>query len=172
MSSQRLEGEYHGAALRAVILGLADAEQLVKMILREHGLESIEPDRWYDLSTARSIYQAVARRIGSRSLKAIGLKMVETAVFPPDLKDVRSVLAGLDAAYHMNVKGHDIGGIACEFSAARSATITYSTLTPCALCLGIIEGCCRKYGARPLIDHGATGCRDRGDPSCIYRLSW
>ena len=31
---------------------------------------------------------------------------------------------------------------------------------------------CARYGARALVEHGAGGCQDRGDPTCVYHVSW
>lgn len=169
---QQFDGEYHGAALRSFIRGLDKSQQLTQRILQSHGLDRIQDDQWYDLNLARSIYASVAREIGNRSLYNVGLKMIESAPFPPEINDVRSVLASLDAAYRMNVRGPDIGGITCTFTGDRSAVIVFSTPFVCALEHGIIQGCCRKFGARALIEHGPEGCRDEGRPSCTYRVTW
>lgn len=171
-SLQHFDGQYSGAALHSFILGLGHSEALVQRILGQHRLQSIDPDTWYDLNIARSIYTMVAEQVGARSLKAVGQKMIEAAPFPPEVKDVRSVLTALNSAYQMNVRGPNIGKIASEFGEDREATVTFSTPFPCALNVGIIQGCCEKFGARPLIEHAPGGCMDRGAASCSYRVGW
>ena len=83
-----------------------------------------------------------------------------------------SVLLSLDAAYKMNARGPDTGDITCEFEDEFSAVLEWDTWGPCALNVGIIQGCCSRFGAHALVEHGATGCMDEGARSCVYRVSW
>jgi len=167
----RFQGQYHGAALQAFIRGLGHAKSLTEQILRSHGLERIDAEEWYDLNTARSIYYTIGKQVGERSLHAVGLQMIEAAPFPPEVKDVRSVLASLDAAYHMNVRGNEIGSISCSFEDDRSAAVVFATPFPCALNRGIVQGCAKKFVPAALLEHGA-GCVDDGSPSCTYFVTW
>lgn len=170
----RLEGQYSGAALTSVIRALERSQVLIKDILRVHGLERIDPDAWYDLETAASIYRSIGERIGSAGLFAVGQRIIDAAPFPPGITDVRGVLASLDAAYRMSVRGPNIGGITCEFSGPeeRSALLVFTTPAPCAMNRGIVHGCCRRFGATPLIEHAGDGCVDEGGDTDIYRVSW
>lgn len=170
--SRHFEGQYSGAALHSFVLGLSHSEMLVQRILDQHRLATIDPNDWYDLNTARSVYLMVAEQVGARSLKAVGQKMIEAAPFPPEVTDVRSVLSALDSAYRMNVRGPNIGRITSEFGDAGEAFVTFSTPFPCALNVGIIQGCCEKFGARPLIEHAPGECMDRGGKACGYRVTW
>jgi hypothetical protein len=169
---EKLEGKYNGAALQAFVLGLERSKPLIEKVLKDHGLDRVDPERWYDLNLARSIYYSVGKLVGARSVKAVGLKIIDAALFPPEVNDVRSVLASLDAAYHLNTQGTGLGYIACTFEDARSASIVFAIPFPCALAIGVIQGCCKKFGARPLVEHGTGGCIDDGAPSCTYRVSW
>ncbi|MDI1481010.1 hypothetical protein [Polyangium sp. y55x31] len=169
----KYEGEYRGAALQSLLLALGHSEALVEKILKSCGVDRIDPERWYDLHWGCNVvYGEVAARIGPSAILAVGKKMIEAAVFPPGLDDVRSMLSGLDAAYRLNARGPSIGGITCTFDEDRSATLDWTAPGPCALNIGIIQGCCSRVGARPLVEHGATGCMEHGAPSCIYRVSW
>lgn len=171
-SLQHFDGQYSGAALHSFILGLGHSEALVQRILGQHRLVTIDPSNWYDLNIARSIYTMVAEQVGARSLKSVGQKMIEAAPFPPEVKDVRSVLSALNSAYQMNVRGPNIGKISCEFGEGSEATVVFTTPFPCALNIGIIQGCCEKFGARALIEHAPGGCMDRGAAGCAYRVGW
>ena len=168
----KYEGEYYGSALKSFILALGHSQALIEKILSDHGVGGIDPERWYELNWAISIYTMIAKQVGSRAVTSVGLSMIETAPFPPDLKSVRDVLASLDAAFHLNARGPSTGGIVTTFDDDRSATIEWTAPGPCALNLGIIQGCCNRFGARALVEHGATGCMERGAPSCIYLVSW
>lgn len=168
---KRYDGEYSGAALQSFTKGLPSS-LMIQKILQSHGLEGIDPSQWYDLELARAIYYDVAREIGMDTLYRVGLQMIESAPFPPTITDVPSVLSSLDAAYKMNVRGPEIGGIATEFDGEEQALITFSTPFPCALERGIIVGCCKRFGGMPLLEHVPTGCRDDGAPACQYRVTW
>jgi hypothetical protein len=174
MSMPRPEqgGRYNGAALNSFLLALGHSQPLVQKILRDAGVDRIDPDRWYDAAWAIAIYFKIGEQIGPGAVIAVGKRMIETAPFPPDIPDVPSVLRSLDAAYKMNVQGPDTGDITCELDDEHSATLEWNTWGPCALNIGIIEGCCARFGAQALVEHGATGCMDQGAPSCIYRVSW
>lgn len=172
MPKPELGGQYNGAALNSFLLGLGHSQPLVQKILRDSGVDRIDPDRWYDAAWAVRIYFAIAEQIGRSAIIAVGKRMIETAPFPPGIDDVKGVLLSLDAAYRMNVRGPDTGVITCEFEDDFSAVLEWNTWGPCGLNIGIIEGCCSRFGAKALVEHGATGCMDQGAPSCVYRVSW
>lgn len=95
---KHFEGEYLGAALQSFVRGLSHSGSLIQQILQSHGLTQVAADELYDLNTARSIYHTVGNQIGERSLYTVGLKMIESAEFPPGISDIRSMLSSLDHA--------------------------------------------------------------------------
>lgn len=163
--------EYNGAALNSFLLALGHSESLVQKVLRDAGVTSIDPGRWYDVKFAMDIYFAIYEQIGRGAVIAIGKKMIEAAPFPPGLDDVKSLLMGLDAAYRLNVRGTGLGEITCSFEDDHSAVLVWNTLGPCPLNIGIIEGCCARVGATALVEHGAGRCMDEGGTSCTYLVS-
>ena len=172
LPKSELGGQYNGAALNSFLLGLAQSQSLVQKILRDFGVESIDPNRWYDAVWAIPIYYAINEQIGRGAVIAVGKRMIETAPFPPGIDDVRSVLQSLDAAYKLNARGPDTGDITCEFEDECSAVLEWSTWGPCALNIGIMQGCCSRFGAHALVEHAPGGCMDDGAASCVYRVSW
>ncbi|WP_434416048.1 hypothetical protein [Nannocystis pusilla] len=172
MRTSKSGGQYNGAALYSFLLGLGHSEALVQKVLRDAGVDRIDPRRWYDINWAMEIYFAIYEKIGRGAMIAVGKKMIETAPFPPGLDDVKSLLMGLDAAYRMNARAADIGAITCEFDDDNSATMVWTSLGPCPLNVGIIEGCCSRVGAPALVEHGAGGCMDEGGSSCTYLVSF
>jgi hypothetical protein len=166
------DGQYSGAALKAFILGLERSQVLIEQILKAHGLERIDEGAWYSIKTAQSIYRMVGAQIGDASLHMVGLKMIHAARFPPEVKDARTALSGLNAAYRLNARGPNIGYIKTTLEEERTAFLVYARPFPCALTRGILQGCCKKYGERALIEHGLDGCVDKGAPACTYRVSW
>ena len=168
----KYEGEYSGSALTSFMLALGHSQALIQKLLDDHGVESIDPERWYELNWAISFYTAIEEQVGSRAVMAVGQTMIEAAPFPPDLKSVRDVLGSLDAAYHLNARGPSTGLIVTTFDDERSATIDWTAPGPCAFNIGIIQGCCKGFGARALVEHGANGCMERGAPLCTYLVTW
>lgn len=164
--------EYNGAALYSFIIALKDSEQLVKKLLTESGIERVDPERWYPYDQAVSIFYKIGELVGPEALRKVGRSMIEAAPYPPGIDGVEKLLMSLGAAFSLNARGPGVGTITCTLDDEHSATLDWSAKGPCALSFGILEGSCARYGVTPLIEHGAGGCKDKGDPTCIYHVSW
>ena len=103
---------------------------------------------------------------------AVGKKMIETAPFPPIDRNIKSLLMSLDAAYRLNAEGPNIGGITTEFHDDTSATSVWTSMGPCPLNIGIIQGCCSKLGIHAIVEHAPGECMDKGGASCTYHISF
>lgn len=164
--------EYYGGSLSSFVLALGHSASTVQKILQDAGVDRIDPERWYDFDWAVGIYHRIAQQVGRGAVIAVGKKIIESAEFPPGLDDVKSLLMSLGAAYHLNVRGPNVGDILCTIEDDHSATLEWSAGGPCALNFGIIEGCCARHGVKALVEHGAGGCMENGAPACIYHVSW
>lgn len=164
--------EYSGAALNSFVLALGDSHDIVQKILADAGVDRIDPQRWYDLDWALSIYDRITKEVGPGAVRAVGKKMIEAAVYPPGIDNVQTLLMSLDAAFHLNARGPDIGNITCTIEDDHSATLDWAVQGPCALCIGILEGSCARYGVKALVEHAPGGCKDSGAPTCIYYVTW
>lgn len=163
--------EYYGAALNSFVLAFGEANSVVKKILADAGVEQIDPDRWYDYDWASSIFYRIGEKVGRAAVINVGRKMIEAAVFPPGIDSVQKVLMSLGAAFKLNTRG-EVGDIFCTIEDDYSATIVRTQRGLCPFNIGIIEGCCARYGVTPLIEHGAGGCQDEGAPTCTYHVNW
>jgi hypothetical protein len=164
--------EYYGAALNSFVLAFGENNTLVQKILADAGVDRIDPTRWYDYEWASAIFYRIAKEVGPAAAATVGRKMIEAAVFPPGIDSVQAVLQSLGPAFKLNTRGPDVGDILCTIEDDHSATIERTQKGSCAFNIGIIEGGCARYGAKALVEHGAGGCQDRGDPTCIYHVSW
>ncbi|HEY8375282.1 MAG TPA: hypothetical protein VIK91_02285 [Nannocystis sp.] len=164
--------EYYGAALNSFVLAFGEDNSIVKKILADLGIERVESDRWYDYDWAISIYTRIAQEVGRAAVMEVGRKMIETAVFPPGIDSVQKVLLSLGPAFELNARGPTVGTIYTTIEDDHSATVVRTQYGSCALNIGIIEGCCLRFGVRPLIEHGPGGCQDEGAPTCTYYVSW
>ncbi len=163
--------EYYGAALQSFILAFGESHNIVQKILADAGVDHIDADRWYDYDWSMSIYERISDQVGRAAVIEVGRRMIEAAVFPPGLDSVQKVLMSLGAAFKLNARG-PVGDIFCTIEDDYSATIVRTQHGSCALNIGIIEGCCARYGVKPLIEHGTGGCQDDGAPTCTYHVSW
>lgn len=164
--------EYNGASLNSFILALGHSESVIQKLLADVGVDRIDPNSWYDFDWAISVYYKVEALVGRAALVSVGRKIIEAAEFPPGIVDIPSLLQSLGAAYHLNVRGENVGDIICSFDDEHSATLDWTAKGPCALNFGILEGACARYGASALIEHGAGGCVDEGADGCIYHVTW
>jgi hypothetical protein len=173
----RLEGQHRGAALQAFVLALGQSPA-AQRVLKKEGLVRIEPDKWYDINLARTIYHNLLEQVGERTVYQAGFTMIEGALGPSasavlhDLRDVRSLLLGLESIYRRFTRGPHIGDFTVEFDEGRCATIVCTTALPCALLRGIIQGSVRKFAPTALVEHGEGDCQDRGAATCTYFLNW
>ena len=105
--------EYNGASLNAFILALGHSQGIVQKILGDVGLDSIDPQRWYDFDLATEIYYKIVAEVGPSAAIEVGRKIIEAAEFPPQITSVEDVLMSFDAAYRLNVRGIVPGQINC-----------------------------------------------------------
>ncbi|MCA9684968.1 MAG: hypothetical protein KC457_22490 [Myxococcales bacterium] len=171
-SEQQQKNEYSGAALTSFIVALADSKGIVDKLLADAGVESIDPEAWYDYDWAVSFFYKIEAQLGKAAIASVGRSMIEAAVYPPEIDGVKALLASLGHWFALNARGPEVGTILCEFEDDHSAIIDNSARGPCSLNIGIIEAACARYGTVPLIEHGTEGCKDDGAPTCIYRVSW
>ena len=164
--------EYSGAALNSFVLAFEQSEALMKKILADAGVDRIDPTVWYDYDWAIEIFYKIEREVGRAALIEVGRRMIETAPYPPGIDSIETLLPALGPAFSMNARGPKVGTITCTFDDETSATLDWSAKGPCAICMGILEGSCTRYGVKPLIEHGPEGCKDTGAETCIYHVSW
>ncbi|NVB43150.1 hypothetical protein G6O69_35330 [Pseudenhygromyxa sp. WMMC2535] len=171
--SEQQKREYSGQALNTVVLGLSHSQAIVDKVLADAGVERIDPEAWYDFDWAGRIFTKLEEVLGAAVVKECGRKMIESAEYPPEIDSVAALLPGLGPWYALHARGPGVGTITCEIEDEHSAILDWSTPGfTCAFCVGILEGACERYGVKPLIEHGAGGCRDDGAPTCIYHVSW
>lgn len=165
------KNEYSGAALRSFIVALSDSQPTIDKLLADAGVDHIDADAWYDYDWAAGIFFEIEAKLGRAAVARVGRSMIEAAIYPPELDDLRSLLSGLGRWYALNVRGPDVGTITVEWEDEHTALIDSTTGGPCSIMSGIIEGACARYRVTPLIEHG-TSCKEAGAPTCIYRVSW
>lgn len=149
----------------------------------------IDRAKWYPLDTWLSAFNAIAKEVGSNSLYAIGKKVPENVVFPPDqISDIHAALRSIDVAYHLNHRkkgvvmfnlqtGEMVEGIGHmvyrPMNDDRMAILECDDPYPCEFDRGVISTMAAKFeqGAKAFHDNEKP-CRKKGGASCTYVVQW
>jgi len=168
--------EVVGQGILVLIEGVGEFRPTALQILAEHGIRDVQANQWYPLQAYLDAYRQVAERVGPVTLKLIGKKVPEVALWPPEINSVEGALASIDVAYHMNQRGGDSGSYKFTKTGERSGKMVCHNPYPCPFDIGLVEATARKFapaGARVRVTHDDTqGCRQKGGDSCTLLISW
>lgn len=166
--------EAKGAAILAAMAAL-DAKQ-VKKLMEANGIESVDAETWYPQELELNILKSINSQ-NFLDMVSVGMKIPEIAAFPPNITDVHGALGLLDAAYHMNVRGPEVGEYRYEKTGERSATVTAYNPYPSDFDYGLIYSLVKRF--RPndskavLVKRDDTMAnRNNGGDSCVYHITW
>ncbi|HVP38954.1 MAG TPA: hypothetical protein VMS93_07190 [Candidatus Saccharimonadales bacterium] len=165
-----------GAAVLAVVQELEDLGGIGQRILARHGIVSPQPGSWYSQQAWLDAFREIAEKTGPATLRGIGRRIPETAVWPPEVSSIEAALGSIDLAYHLNHRGGEIGHYRFELAGPRSARLVCENPYPCAFDLGIVERTAAKFapaGVNPVVKHDDTReCRQHGAEGCTYLVTW
>ena len=168
--------EINGAAVLAVIQAMGTFRQTASNILGEHGIVGPEEGEWYSQQAWLDTFQEIAETMGDITLRIIGEKIPDVALWPPHVDTVGKAMASIDVAYHMNHRGGDIGHYAFEQLGERSGKMVCCNPYPCDFDMGIIESTASKFAAEgvdPIVKHDSSQCcRKEGADACTYLVTW
>lgn len=166
--------EYSGAALNSFIVGLSEHQAVLDKLLADAGIDSIDPEAWYDIDWAFDLFDSIESELGRAAIIKVGRSMVKTAVYPPEIDSAKKILSSLGHWWQLNARGLNIGTITCEWEDEHTAVVESSVYrSRCTLTIGIIEGACMRYGITPLVEHEPGSCvQAHGDDKCVYVVSW
>jgi len=168
--------EVNGAAVLSVVEGMGTYEKMALRILSNHGIDNPKKEEWYLQQAWLDAFKDIADHVGPATLKIIGEKIPDTAIWPPVVKNVAEALASIDVAYHMNHRGGEIGHYHFEKSGMKSGRMICDNPYPCEFDFGIIRATTIKFAppdATPSVRHdGSRPCRRKGANSCTYIVFW
>ncbi len=117
-------------------------------LLEKHKLRDIQPDRWYPLQPWLDvIWDELAPRTDFEStMIAVGLKVVEFALTPPEMKHVTlgQMLEGWDIHFHANHRNGEVGRIVTEKINDKTYKTTHQHIYPDGLNYGLAYGFARQ----------------------------
>jgi len=171
INSINIDGLYLGQALKSFFNAVPGdvARNKIIQIIDQNG---IKDDQWYDINQARLLYYYIGITYGPATIARVGYDIINAAIFPDFINDPTSALQSIDAAYKMNTKGENLGGISTEIISHSEMNLTFTTPFPCNLDIGIMKGCTAKYGKHATVKHISETCRDNGDGECQYHVSY
>jgi len=168
--------EVNGQTVLSLIKGMGSFAQTALATLDRHGIKSPNVAGWYPQRQWLAAFQEIAKSIGPRTLFQIGQSIPDNAKFPSGIKSVEKALGSLDAAYHLNHRGGEIGHYTYKQTGPKSGVMECRNPYPCDFDRGIVEAIVRRFagtGSFPKVAHDAAKpCRTKQGESCTYLISW
>jgi hypothetical protein len=174
-------GGYKNQTLLDIIEGMDNFEALKKIAIRalkSNDMSYRRPLEWCPPLAWLEILKQMAEVIDSQTLFQIGKKMLETAIFPPQIKTIEEALSSMDMAYYMNHQSQEeIGHYHFIHIDDQSAKMVCTTPYSCELERGMINAVCQKFKSKEvafvIVEHADKfPCRRKGADSCTYLVSW
>ncbi|WP_426753959.1 hypothetical protein [Myxococcus sp. Y35] len=185
-----------GASVASVVEAVKSFSVLLGVLLETmkvqtrdaEGHLTIDVNAWYPLEDYLRAYKKIDTLLGGRGLEKVGSIVPRTAVFPANITDVRSALASIDVAYHMNhrkdgkgmfnpVTGEKTEGIGHyvlhPVDGKNEAHMVVSNPYPCRFDMGLIKGMAQRFAPQATLTHDpSAGCRQKGASACTYIIQW
>jgi hypothetical protein len=169
--------EVYGQSVQALVNAMNALKLKAQRILATHGIEQLEAEKWYPMRSVLDSFDDILKQVGPFTTRAIGQAIPKHAVFPPGINALEEALRSLDQAYRMNHRGTGfIGSYHYQSLGENTGRMVCSNPYPCEFDQGIIEALYDRFppkgSFRLRIDHDASGCRAKGNPTCTYLLKW
>jgi hypothetical protein len=165
--------EVLGAAIMSVVSSLGEE---ARSVLRKHNIDPLNAESWYKQQDWLNAFADLSER-NFLNLVAIGMKIPDEAVWPPDVKTVHDALASINVAYGMNHRGGEIGGYHYQKTGERTGAMVCDNPYPSDFDYGIIYRTAQKFrdsssGQLIVRLDKEKPTRKDGDKSCTYLITW
>lgn len=169
--------EVKGQGLVAIIDAMSLIQSHAVNLLSSHGLNPIDPEKWYSMQSVLDAFKIIGERIGRSTMKSIGRKVPNYTQIPANLQTLDQVLSQLDKVYKATHRGPgNVGSYLYKPTGVRSAQLTTDSPYMCELDEGLLETLCERYKPKGSlwvrVAHDPSGCRNKGAVSCTYDISW
>jgi hypothetical protein len=172
------DAEINGETISSIVNGMGVFRGSALKELEKHGIVEPQPGNWYNKQAWLNALKTIANTVGPATVFAIGLKVPETAKFPPDIDSLSKALQSLDVAYHMNHRNGEIGHYEFKRTGERSVSIVCSNPYPCDFDRGLLSAFCKRFKPKgsnsyARVTHDDSNpCRKNGGDSCTYLITW
>ncbi len=167
--------EVSGAAILSFVEAMSEN---ILPVLARYGIRNPRPDSWHPQQAWLDAFRDVAEGdFGARlDLVSIGMRIPESAIWPPEVRTIEDALYSIDVAYHMNHRNGEIGCYRATQVGAREIEVFCENPYPCDFDYGIIYGTARLYlpsnNNLVVINRDDLPCRNQGADSCTYSVRW
>lgn len=176
-----------GDAVRGFIRGLDVFEKIGLEILGKYDLDNPRLGEWYSLENYLKAHQELEQKLGSAALFALGQKVQENAVFPPEIESIEKALASIDIAYHMNhgVNGNPmidlvtgkmmdgIGNYSCQKIEDGKIEIVADNPYPTAFDEGLILSIAQRFNPISVVQLvEERSSRSKGGNADVFLVQW
>lgn len=166
----------NGQTVLAVVAGMGAFRETVVRLLHRHAIVNPFPSGWYPQQAWLDAFREIAQQIGGKTLNQIGRSIPRHAKFPPGIDTVEKALGSLDAAYHLNHRGGEIGHLTFSKTGPSSGIVVGKNPCPCEFDQGLVEAVANQFkpaGSVVRVAHDlAKPCRKKQGESCTYLVSW
>ena len=140
--------EVNGYTIQSFIKGVTPQfKDEIISILGNNNIKNIESSNWYSQQNWLDSFKQIYDTIGEHTLFSIGKSITESAIFPDEIKDLKSGLESINIAYHQNHRGGDIGyyRLIKYDSSNKEAILESRNPYPASFNQGIITSIVRKF---------------------------
>lgn len=176
------EGSLDGAEVigRSPMSYLAASESVSSLFgrqtekrLADYGVEDVQPDEWYPLAAPLAMLYDMREEYGTASMRTMGRHIPQHVEFPPDLSGAGEALRSIDAAYHQNHRGGEIGSYEFHEEGPGEGRMVCENPYPCELDQGLIRGVAQEFAdSFAEVEEVGDQCRAEGGQRCEYRVEW
>lgn len=118
--------------------------------LERHGLDKIDPERWYPMQDFLDVLNDMVEENPGQSMTdfvSIGMKLVDTAVFPPEIDalPLMEILKSWNDSYLLNNRGEGVGWMRAEVLGDTHVAMHCHIPYPDDYNYGVFFGVCRRW---------------------------
>ena len=123
--------------------------EIIEPLLPKYGLDNLDPEKWYPHQAWMNVLRDVSELPGgNNALVALGKKVVETALMPPEIDSIPKVLHALHAIHHLNLRNvPEDEGYTIEEVSERLYRVVHNTPNPKDAIYGFIWGLAQRFRA-------------------------
>ena len=165
--------EIIGAVLNSIKKGFISESIALKMIEEGIGTKDLVDQNYYPASGFLTALNKIGEKIGAASLMKVGSKIMESAVWPPNVTNLEQGLASINEAYKMNHRPNDPKKIGeYQFKKIKDAEyeIHCTNPYPCDFDQGLVMGVAKRFNSKAVVLHSQESCRKKGQDQCIYKV--
>jgi hypothetical protein len=167
----------NGETILSVLKGMGENEEMARKFLAESDIQNPQPGQWYWQQAWLNAFRKIAAKMGAEGLWAMGNKVPENTLWPPEVDDVHKALVALDVIYQSSHRGGEIGHYEYQKTGLRSALMVCRTSYPEDFDRGLVGATVRKFKPQDsklvTVRHDdLKPCRKKGADSCTYVVKW